>query len=77
MRSPVATTVPHCCNPECGKAAEFGIYGAAGHPEDCTEACEDHVGALLGTPMWLPRTNTHWIIYPIEAAALAAPNQEV
>ena len=62
---PAALAMPRCCYPDCGKPAEFGIYGSSGHFEDVTETCEDHVGALLGTPTWLARENTHWTIYPL------------
>jgi hypothetical protein len=30
--------------------AEFQIWGDEGDPDDVTEACEDHVGVLLGKP---------------------------
>lgn len=65
MEGSIPTTGPHCCYPDCGKAAEFGIYGSSGHFEDATETCVDHVGLLLGTPTWLPRENSHWIVYPL------------
>ena len=53
---------PHCCIIECDKNAEYGIYGGSRHFEDVTEACEDHVGALLGTPDWLKQNNTEWTV---------------
>jgi hypothetical protein len=56
---------PHCCHMFCGNDAEFSIHGSSGHFEDVTEACEDHVGALLGTPMWLEKESEHWVVYPI------------
>ena len=56
----------HCCYPDCGAEAEFGIYGAPAHPDDATETCEQHVGALLGTPTWKLGENTHWLVYPIQ-----------
>lgn len=46
-----------CCIMECGRPAEFEIYGESNHPEDYTESCEEHVGALLGTPDWLTEDN--------------------
>ncbi len=56
---------PHCCFNSCTKAAEFSIHGVPGHFEDITEACEKHVGGLLGTPTWLKKENEYWAIYPI------------
>lgn len=53
---------PHCCDPDCDRPAEFGIYGESGHPEDVTEACVAHVGELLGTPQWLPGHNLSWTV---------------
>jgi len=57
---------PYCCALGCSKDAGFSIHGSTGHFEDVTEACESHVGALLGTPAWLPKQNDHWLVYPIE-----------
>ncbi len=57
---------PYCCFINCPKAAEFSIHGASGHFEDVTEACEDHIGALLGTPTWLEKENKSWSGYPME-----------
>lgn len=56
---------PYCCHILCFRNAGFGIYGSSGHFEDATEACEGHVGALLGTPMWLKKESEHWVVYPI------------
>lgn len=56
------TIIPHCCESGCGKPAEFQIAGGSGHFEDVTEACRDHVGALLGTPQWLPGDNLTWTV---------------
>ena len=58
-------TKPYCCTLGCPKDAEFFIHGSSGHFEDVTEACEDHIGVLLGTPTWLSKQNDHWLIYPI------------
>ncbi len=58
----------HCCHHDCMKDAEFFIYGVPGHWEDTTEACGDHVGALLGTPAWLTKENESWNVYPIEVS---------
>ncbi len=59
---------PHCCFPECPKDAEFSVHGSSNHFEDVTEACENHVGALLGTAAWLEKENDHWVIHPIECS---------
>ena len=56
---------PHCCTIDCTKDAEFTIYGASGHPEDYTQACEGHVGVLLDTLEWLPQENKSWTVYHI------------
>ena len=55
---------PYCCHMTCFRNAEFGIYGSSGHFEDVTETCVRHVGALLGTPTWLPKMNDHWVVHP-------------
>jgi hypothetical protein len=47
---------------ECDKDAEFTIFGGSGHFEDVTEACTEHVGALLGTPEWLTKGNREWTV---------------
>ena len=62
---PGAPGNPYCCEMHCKKDAEFGIYGSSGHFEDVTEACEEHIGVLLGTPDWLKKKNDHWLVYPI------------
>lgn len=53
----------------CGKEAEFQIYGDFGHPEDVADACEDHVGVLLGTPEWAEkmygRESHSWTVVPL------------
>ncbi len=56
---------PHCCEHDCTKAAEFSIHGSSGHFEDVTEACEGHVGVLLGTPIWLKAANESWTVFPV------------
>lgn len=60
---------PWCCIIECENDAEFEIFGDSNHYEDSTEACEDHVGALLGTPDWLMkmrgRETKEWTVVPI------------
>ncbi len=59
---------PHCCFPDCLKDAEFSIHGSSGDFEDVTEACEEHAGALLGTPAHLEKENDHWVVHPIAAS---------
>jgi len=61
---------PYCCyindnDESCPNDAEFALYGSSGHFEDVTETCEAHVGMLLGTPTWLSKENSHWIVYPL------------
>lgn len=51
-----------CCVIGCPLAAEFGIYGESGRPDDDTYACERHVGALLGTPAGLGSENRSWSV---------------
>ena len=70
-KHPGAEGKPYCCELDCVKDAEFGIYGSSGHFEDVTEACEEHVGALLGTPTWLANENDHWVIHPISASVMS------
>lgn len=53
---------PQCCIMDCDKEADFEIYGESKHPDDATEACEDHVGALLGSPAWLKNQNQSWTV---------------
>lgn len=47
---------PFCCIVDCGNDAEYAIYGESNHPDDNTHACEAHVGALLGTPVFAGQT---------------------
>lgn len=66
----------HCCHTDCDKDAEFSIHGSSGHFEDVTESCEDHVGALLGTPTWLQKENESWSIFPIAYSQPLAVSSE-
>lgn len=50
----------YCCTIGCPRSAEFAIFGESGLPEDHTDACSDHVGALLGTPLHASRDNRSW-----------------
>ena len=67
-KRPGAPGNPYCCELACSKDAEFSIHGSSGHFEDVTEACTEHIGALLGTPTWLEKENDHWLVYPMEIA---------
>lgn len=58
---------PFCCHQTCTKGADFSIQGSSGHLEDITDACQEHVGDLLGTPIWLSKENEYWHIRPISA----------
>ena len=51
---------------DCTLKADFGIYGGSGHFEDVTEACENHVGELLGSPDWLEKDNTEWTVVSLQ-----------
>lgn len=57
---------PWCCWPECKADAVFQIIGGSNHPDDNTQACTDHVGALLGTPQGIAKNNTYWDVSLIE-----------
>jgi hypothetical protein len=54
---------------------EFQMFGAPAHPDDYTEACQAHVGALLGTPTWRGQPDTCWMVY--EIATAGTPEGEV
>lgn len=41
----------HCCHENCDKPATVEIRGESGLIEDMTNACTEHVGAMLGTPV--------------------------
>ena len=64
-KHPGAPGPPYCCYLDCQKDAEFSVHGVPGHFEDVTEACADHVGALIGTPTWREAENESWAVYPI------------
>ena len=49
----------------CTHDAEFRIYAQDGHPNDWTSSCEEHVGAMLGTPTWKAVENQWWRIQAI------------
>lgn len=46
----------------CEQPAAYNIYGASQLLEDNTQACEAHVGALLGTPVGAPMENQSWTV---------------
>lgn len=52
-----------CCYVGCGAEAEFTLYGS--YVEDVTEACEFHVGFLLGTPVRASAENVQWTVVRI------------
>lgn len=56
----------YCCQIDCPRSAEFAIYGESGLPEDHTDACADHVGALLDTPLHASRDNHSWHVTVID-----------
>lgn len=61
-------TVFHCCFLEnnvkpCPKPAEFDIRGIDRY--HATQACADHVGHLLGTPVDADYTDTYWTVSQI------------
>lgn len=60
----------------CDHVAEFTIYGGSGHPEDYTESCEAHVGALIGTPTWMEKENESWTVVAIQRQAVAGTTEE-
>lgn len=58
-----------CCYAECGRDAEFEIYDEADRAPDAgTEACSDHVGALLGRRPHLD-LNAPWAFTVVAIAA--------
>ena len=65
---------PICCKPGCDREADYEIVDTnePRSPEAFTQACVDHVGALLGS---LPPTKPTgpWSVYPL--AALEADHE--
>lgn len=56
---------PLCCFPSCfaaGTPAEFEIYGESQLPDDNTQACEAHVGTLLGSFKEPSHQNRSWTV---------------
>jgi hypothetical protein len=57
-----------CCYIECGQAASFRIeWGPIAHPDNYTDSCEAHVGALLGHHAGEPAPD-HYRVLPYSAA---------
>ncbi len=54
-----------CCHIPCGELAEFDIYGET-RPDDVTQACEAHVGALLGSPVGALE-NRRWVVVALSS----------
>lgn len=52
----------------CETDAEFDIYGESGAPDDITQACEAHIGALLGSHP-SGHQNRSWTVYDMAADA--------
>lgn len=52
----------------CPTPAAVTIYGESGHPEDFIDACEAHVGVLLGTPQFVAGDNRRWTVEAIDEA---------
>ena len=60
----IATVERYCCYMRCEKGvAEFEITWGNG-PDDFTDACEDHVGALIGHHLD-QRPPDHYVVRPI------------
>lgn len=54
-----------CCQIDCPVTAEYRIeWGQVANPDNYTEACEGHVGALLGHHPHQPAPE-HYRVYPI------------
>ena len=54
----------HCCKPDCGEKAEFRIEWDPPTPDNFTDSCEAHVGALLGHRPEEPPPS-HYRVYPL------------
>lgn len=54
----------------CNRIAEFSIVGESGAPDDVTEACEEHVGALLGSAVGA-KLNHSWTVVERQPVYLA------
>lgn len=65
---------PYCCHQGCGKDAEFRIFGSSRLPDDVTEACQDHVGHLLGTPVGQVPESDAWTVVEIASSTTDEPS---
>lgn len=59
-----------CCNVDCPSIAEYRIeWGEVANPDNYTEACEAHVGMLLGHHLHQPPPD-HYRVYPIGSSSV-------
>lgn len=58
-----------CCHIDCGNTAEFRIEWDPPTADNFTDACEAHVGALLGHRPDQPVPN-HYRVYPIGSSSV-------
>jgi hypothetical protein len=59
-----------CCQIDCSKLATYRIeWGEVANPDNYTEACEAHVGSLLGHHPYQPAPD-HYRVYPIDSSPL-------
>lgn len=59
-----------CCQIDCPVTAEYRIeWGQVANPDNYTEACEGHVGALLGHRPEEPAPD-HYRVYPIGSSSV-------
>lgn len=59
-----------CCEPGCGKPADFQIFETRTDRAACDnllETCQEHVSTMLGTAIPYEKETTHWEIYSIPA----------
>jgi len=55
-----------CCYDGCDEDADFSVYHTCGHPGCVTDACEDHVGRLIGCISGSPSAERQpWRVYPL------------
>ena len=64
-------STPRCCHPECSAVAAFAITDEFDYdPGTCTtEACDSHVGALLGHATHVSKdVPDRWVVTALETA---------